>query len=415
MKILLVSQYFYPESFIINDLVKNLTSDGVEVTVLTGKPNYPDGKLFARYKFWGVQREHLLNGVEVIRVPLVPRRNGGALDLLLNYFSFVFFACFMAPFLLRGRKFDVGLVFAMSPITSAIPAIVLKALKRFHLAVWIQDLWPESLAATGFVRHPFLLKIVGLMVRAIYASADTLLIQSRAFLEPVARYVDEDKIIYYPNSIDEIGMSGNDIHTLPADLLRILHQNFCVVFAGNIGKAQSVNTIVDAAKRLNDLPDCKFVLVGSGSMLEWVRGRQAAMGLENLVLAGRFPMNMMSEIYSRSAGLLVTLKDERIFSYTIPSKIQAYLAAGKPIIAALNGEGASIVVEASAGFVCPSEDVDGLVACVRKLHGLPQHERDAMGAAGRKYFLENFEMGGQAKRLIEILESRVVEVEKRGG
>jgi len=408
MKILLVTQYYWPETFIIDGLVNKLVKQGNQVVVLTGKPNYPSGNIFPGYQAADIQTEVLGDGVEVMRVPLRPRGAGGAKNLFLNYLSFVWSGLRYFPRLVKDRKFDVILVFAISPITSAIPAIPLKWRKKAHLAIWIQDLWPESLAATGFIRNRFALKVMGWVVKGIYAFADTLLIQSRAFHAPVARYAKEDKIVYYPNSIDTEMMGDGETAPLSDELIQLLETHFCVVFAGNIGKAQAIETLVAAASRLRDLPDLRLVLVGSGSMLDWVRGEKAANGLENLVLAGRFPMNMMFQIYARAAGLLVMLKDEEIFSYTIPGKIQAYLAAGKPIIAALNGEGARVVIEAKAGLTCPAEDAEGLAQRIRELYSMSEQERDRMGAAGHAYFLEHFEMSRQATRLVKILEERIV-------
>lgn len=405
MRVLVLSQYFWPETFIINDLVRKLSDLGHDVTVATAKPNYPSGKVFAGYKVWGVQREYFSDNVEVIRVPLWPRGRGGSRNLILNYLSFVITGLFLLPWLLRGRKFDSILVFAMSPITQVIPAIPLKWLKRAHLAAWIQDLWPESLAATGFVRNPQALRLAGWMVRGIYACCDTLLLQSRAFFEPVARYACRSKLVYYPNSIAFPAEKDKTPEVAP-QLLKELQSTFCVVFAGNIGVAQSIETIVEAAALLRPQLGIKFVLVGSGSRLDWVRERKASLGLDNLVLAGRFPMEAMPQIYEHSSALLVSLKDEEIFSYTIPSKVQAYLAAGKPIIASLRGEGARIIEESCAGITCQPENAGALVDSILTLKSLTQTELDKMGAAGVRYFNGNFDMGRQAQRLVEILALR---------
>lgn len=406
MKILVLSQYFWPETFIINDLVRKLVEQGHDVTVATGKPNYPGGDIFDGYKMLGVQRESFADKVDVIRVPLWPRGGGGAKNLFLNYLSFVFSGFFLFPWLLRGRKFDSILVFAMSPITQVIPAIPLKWIKRAHLAAWIQDLWPESLAATGFVRNPHALRIVGWMVRGIYACCDTLLLQSRAFFDPVARYACRSKLVYYPNSIAL--SSGKTVAPEdPTQLIDVLRENFCVVFAGNIGIAQSIETVVEAAEQLRHYPTLKFVLVGSGSRLDWVKERKASLGLDNLILAGRFPMEAMPQIFEHSSALLVSLRDEEIFSYTIPSKVQAYLAAGKPIIASLRGEGARVIEEAGAGKACEPESATALVETILALMSLSPAEREQMGSAGQIYFNEHFDMDRQAERLVEILASRI--------
>lgn len=404
MRVLLVSQYFWPESFIINDLVKELVSKGHQVHVLTGKPNYPDGEIFPGYRMGGVQHELFADAVQVVRVPLWPRGKGGAINLVLNYFSFVVSGLFLFPWLLRGKEFDAIFVFAPSPIVQVVPAIPLKWLKKAPLVLWVQDLWPESLAATGFIKNPFLLKMVGWLVRGIYSSCDCLLVQSRAFLAPVARYANPDKIVYYPNSISvkthEV-VSGE----IPAELAEQLETHFSVVFAGNLGTAQSVETLVEAAKYLKMDPAIRIVLVGSGSRLDWLLEQKKVHQLDNLLLPGRFPMASMAQIFERADVLLVSLKDEGIFAQTIPSKIQAYLAAGKPIIASLRGEGARVVQEAAAGEACLPEDPAALAALITDMKNRTPEELSAMGLAGKKYFDEHFEMSSQAVRLVEILGS----------
>ena len=193
---------------------------------------------------------------------------------------------------------------------------------------------------------------------------------------------------------------------MPLALSETLRCKFCVVFAGNIGSAQAVETLVQAASLLVDLSDVRLVLVGSGSRLNWVRQAVHDRGLENILLPGRFPVNTMPDLFHRASCLLVTLKGDEIFSYTVPGKVQAYLAAGKPIIAALNGEGARVVLEAGAGLTCPAEDSAGLALCVRSLHAMSTDDRQRLGDSGRRYFLEHFEMRGQADRLVRLIAER---------
>lgn len=401
MKILVVSQYFWPEGFIINDIVRMLDELGHEVVVATGKPNYPDGKIFDGYCAKGTMRERFLGEIEVLRVPLWPRGEGGAKNLILNYLSFVLAGLMLLPWMLRKREFDAILVFAPSPILQAIPSIPLKWLKKAKLALWVQDLWPESLAATGFVKKPCLLKVVGWLVRVIYRCCDTLLVQSHAFIEPVSRYADRQKIVYYPNSVDVrppvVAVS------IPEELKELLDTHFCVVFAGNLGTAQSLDTLVQAAENLRDDPQIRLVLIGSGSRLSWLKSQQHALGLDNLILAGRFPAEAMPQIFERSSALLVSLNDDEAFAQTIPSKIQAYLAAGRPIIASINGEGARVVSDAGAGLVSPAKDMPALVANIRHLKELDPAERSEMGFAARRYFDEHFDMRRQVKILAELL------------
>lgn len=405
MKLLIVTQYFWPEIFSVNDLVKILRDQGHEVTVATGKPNYPDGKIYDGYRALGVQSEIYASNIDVIRVPLRPRGVSSALGLLLNYASFVCSGLALFPYLLRGRSFDAILVFAGSP-NVALPAIPLRWIKRAHLALWVLDLWPESLAATGYVRNSAILRAIGWLVRFTYWCADTVLVQSSAFLGPVERYAGRGKVIYYPNSAPAPDLFDSEVPPLPRALIDTLTSHFCVVFAGNIGAAQAVETIVEAASCLKDLVNVRLVLVGSGSKSDWVKQAILDRHLGNLLLAGRFPMSSMPEVFRHAACLLVTLKSDEIFSYTIPYKVQAYLAAGKPIIAAVNGEGARIVREAGAGLTCAAEDAEGLASCVRALHAMSAEERQRLGESGRRYFFQHFEMCGQAERLVRIIEER---------
>ncbi|AYQ27176.1 MULTISPECIES: glycosyltransferase family 4 protein [unclassified Polaromonas] len=405
MRILIVSQYFWPENFIISDFVRKLAERGHEVVVATGKPNYPDGRVFPGYRAGGTVRERFMDKVDVVRVPIWPRGRGGGVNLTLNYLSFVFSGLLYFPWLLRSRSFDAIVVFAPSPITQVIPAILLKWLKRAHLAVWVQDMWPDSLAATGFVRNAGLLKAVGWLVRLIYGRCDTLLLQSRAFQAPTARYADPKKLVYFPNSVDPDVPAGVP-DALPAELSSLLARKFCVVFAGNIGKAQAVETVVQAAVLLRDAPEICLVLVGSGSMLDWVQGQKNLLKLDNLALPGRFPAESMPELFREASALLVTLKSGGVLDHTVPSKIQAYLAAGRPIVAALQGEGGKVVEEAGAGMVCEPENAQALVDCMRRMHALPLSARDAMGQKGRACFDANFDMNRQVERLVEILQAR---------
>ena len=403
MRVLVLSQYFWPESFIINDIVRTLDEQGHEVVVATGKPNYPDGKVFEGYRAFGTQRERYLDRIDVVRVPLWPRGGGGARNLILNYLSFVIAGFFCLPWLLRKREFDAILVFAPSPILQAIPAIPLKWIKRAKLALWVQDLWPDSLAATGFVKNPHVLRMVGWLVKAIYRCCDKLLVQSPAFFMPVARYAPKEKIYYFPNSIRGERIAEEST-AVPRELIELLNNHFCVVFAGNLGTAQGLETIVQAAIELRGEPDLRVVLVGSGSRLAWLESQKRSLGLDNLVLPGRFPIQAMPYIFERSSALLVTLSDRDIFSQTVPSKIQAYLAAGKPILASLNGEGARVVIEAGAGLTSPAEQVHALVKNIREFQSMNPLQRKQMGRAGRDYFDRNFEMRSQVKRLVEMLQ-----------
>lgn len=404
MNILIVSQYFWPESFIINELASQLKAEGHSISVFTGKPNYPEGQTYTGYSYAGIQEESYKD-IPVYRIPLRPRKNGSPKNLTLNYLSFVFSGIKHAFSFSKKRKFDMIFVFAPSPITSAIPAIIIKWLTKSHLTVWVQDLWPESARDTGFLRNRWLLECVRGLVKGIYFFSDTILAQSEAFIPAIKTLVKKDKVFYYPNSVMEQPPQVNE--ELPSEVHELLDSNFCVVFTGNIGAAQSMGTIVDAAMHIKDIQDIKIVLVGSGSYTDWVSQKVKEKKLNNVVLLGRYPSTLMPEIFSKAAALLVTLKKNEIFTYTIPSKVQYYLAAGKPIIASIDGESGRIIEQAKAGLVSPAENSEMLAKNIKLLYHLPSSQREEMGRSSRAYFLKHYEMESQSRKLIEIFESRI--------
>ena len=387
MKVLVVSQYFYPENFRINEVVRTLVDKGIEVDVLTGKPNYPDGAIFSGYRAWGCQTEILL-GAKVHRVPMVSRGLNSAVWLFLNYLSFILSGLCFGPWVLRRIKYDAVFVYGVSPILQAIPALFIGWLKNARVTVWIQDLWPESLEATGYVRKPWVLAGVRQVVRFIYSHSDLLLVQSKGFLAPVSSLAPGKHVVYFPNSVESI---FSDTPKVPQPLVTELDEGFAVVFAGNVGMGQAVEVIVEAATLLKDQPDIRFVVLGQGSRWNWMREQVNARGLTNLHLPGRFPIETMPSFMQRAAALLVTLADEKIFASTVPNKVQAYMAAGRPIIACLNGEGARLVQEAGAGITIPAEDAQGLADAVLRLYRMPLQLRSELGENGRKYFKKHFD------------------------
>lgn len=407
MRLLIFSQYFWPETFGINSLARALAERGQKLSVLTGKPNYPEGRIFEGYTFSGIQRENH-DGIEVVRVPLIPRGNRSSLRLALNYLSFILSGYILAPFALRGRRFDIVFVYAPSPLLQALPAIFLAWLKRAPLVVWVQDLWPESLTATGFIHNRFMLRVVEIAVRYIYRHSDLILIQSEAFRSPVSKMTkDARKIRYFPNSADAFffqhHMEGKE--SAPSDLVSSIRGNFSIVFTGNVGTAQSLETIIGAADRLRDHPEICFFVVGGGSRLGWLEAEVQLRKLDNIVLVGRLPFSAMPEVLSAASVLLATLSDEPVFAFTIPSKVQAYLAAGRPIIVCMNGEGARVLCEARAGIACGAGDSVALAEAVLQMQRLTPQERAQLGENGRRYFAEHYESGKLVEQLIEYLES----------
>jgi glycosyltransferase involved in cell wall biosynthesis len=400
MRILVVSQYFWPEDFRINELVASMVKRGICVDVLTGKPNYPDGKIFSGYQARGCATE-IWNGAHLYRVPIVPRGYKSGLRLFANYLSFIGAATLFGVRLLRSVKPNVVLVYAPSPLLQALPALFIGWLKKLPVVVYVQDLWPESIEATGYVRNRLIIRVVEMLVRVIYRRADLIMISSRPFAAAIERFSPKAKITYYPNSVSEsfCDPEGGLKPRVPA-----LDEGFAVVFAGNVGAAQAVHVIMEAAELLKPHSDIRLVILGSGSELDWMRQQSELRGLENVFLAGRFPVQAMPYLLARASALLVTLADRSIFAATVPNKIQAYMAVGRPIVASMNGEGARLVQEAGAGIAVPAEDGPALADAILRLYALPQSERDRMGANGKNYYRNHFDHEQLVSDLIEHLQ-----------
>ncbi len=389
MNLLVVSQYFYPENFRINEVVASLVEKGINVDVLTGNPNYPTGKVYANFRWWLCSNQ-TWRGANVVRTPLIPRGKGSALWLVLNYFSFVLFATICGAWMLRRRKYDVIFVYAPSPILQAIPAIALAYLKKCGVVLWVQDLWPESLEATGHIKSRMLLRLIGRLVGWIYKNVDLILAQSHAFIPEIARRATGVQILHYPNSVESFFANKPDLEiVIPEGLL--WNDGFTVLFAGNIGQAQAVEVIVDAAKQLIHWPQIHFLILGTGSRWEWMNQQIKINKLNNVRMGGQLPGYMMPNFMQTSDALLVTLADETIFNYTVPNKVQAYLASGRPVIACLNGEGARIIREAKAGMTAPACDANALVDCILQLYRMSEAERQKLGENGRNYFHKHYE------------------------
>lgn len=396
MRILLVSQHYWPEEFRINDIVEDLHNKGHVVSVLTGQPNYPAGDIYPGYSASSLGRSKHPSGYEIVRVPIIPRKAGRSLQLALNYLSFIVSASIFAPFLLRGRRFDVVVVYALSPIFQSIPAVLLARLKAVPLVIWVQDLWPDSLTGTGRISSGLVLRSVARITGSIYRKAATIIVQSTAFADPIRALTQRPvPIVYHPNS-GEPGLQRIDNTSYPDD--------FTVLFAGNIGAAQSMATIVDAATEVGRQdPSVKFLIAGAGSEASWVRSEIERRDLKNVTMLGRIPSTEMASVYKRASALLVTLRRSEGIDLTVPSKVQSYLAVGRPIIAALDGEGARVVGESGAAIVMPAEDHGALAQAIMRLRSLSPQQRQAMGDAGRAYYMSHFTLEVLNDRLLDIL------------
>jgi len=382
-----VSQYFWPENFRINDLALELKERGHEVTVLTGLPNYPAGRWFNGFGYASCGSSEW-QGIRIVRVPMVRRMSGRGWQLALNYMSYAMAASLLGPILCRGR-FDVVLAYEPSPFTVGIPAAMMRWLKGAPMMFWVQDLWPESLTAAGAVQSPLVLRAIGHVVRWVYARCDRVLVQSVAFIEPAkAAGANPERIRYFPNWAESFYRPVTPEIDTPA--CEALPDGFRIMFAGNMGEAQSLQTILAAAEILRDVPDIHWIMIGDGRRRGWMQDEAAKRGLDRIHFPGSFKAERMPLFFSRAGALLVTLKRNEAFARVVPSKVQSYMACGRPIVAALDGEGRRIIEMARAGVTAPAEDGQGLADAVLHLYRLKPTARQAMGKAGLAYYEAHF-------------------------
>jgi len=400
MKILIVSQYFWPEEFRINNLAIDLIERGHEVTVLTGNPNYPKGKFFKGYGFKFVHEN--FQGVNVLRIPIIARGDGSSIRLVLNYFSFAFNGSLFALFL--RQKFDVSLVFAISPITAVYPALVHKFFYKSKVNLWIQDLWPESVNAAGKINSSFILRCLTKMVRQIYKLSDKVLVQSESFFLSVEeKGVTKDQLRYLPNWAEDIFCNASNVSKLK--YTEIMPEGFKVMFAGNIGEAQDFDSIIKSAVLTKDIPEIKWIIVGDGRKKSWLKNEVVQLGLQKTVfLLGSYPVQEMPNFFVHADIMLLSLKDEHIFSMTIPAKVQSYMAFGKPIVGMINGIGANVIRNADCGYVCNAADYKTLAKNIVEAYKLEPTILSQKGVNGRNYYHQNFSKKVIIDNLIRILQ-----------
>jgi glycosyltransferase involved in cell wall biosynthesis len=397
MNILIVTQYFWPEEFRVNDLAVDLVGRGNNVTVLTGNPNYPKGKFFKGYGFKFMNEKH--QGIKIYRVPIIPRGNN-ILTLILNYLSFTITG---SIFILFHRiKYDKVFAINFSPITAVFPAILYKKLHKKQLYLWVQDLWPESVSAAGNINSSFVLKLLTKMVKYIYKNSDRVLLQSEAFIPSVEeKGVTKKQIEYIPNWAEDLYSDKSKIILNKYEA--IIPKGFLVMFAGNIGESQDFESILKAAVITKKYLDIKWVIVGDGRRKAWVENQIISLGLQqSFYMLGRFPMGEMPSFFVHADIMLLSLKNEVIFSLTIPSKVQSYMAFGKPIIGMLNGIGAEIIRNGHCGFVGLAGDHIALANNVIKAFNENSEDLTNKGLNGKKYYEQNFSKKIVVDKLLKI-------------
>jgi glycosyltransferase involved in cell wall biosynthesis len=391
MRLLVVCQYFYPEQFRVNDICFELVKEGHEITVLTGLPNYPSGIVDEKYKGFKNQNEEI-NGVKVIRSWLLGRGKGNQ-GLVANYISFAISSTFKALFM--KKDFDLIMVYQLSPVTMALPGILLKKITKKPLVIYCHDLWPESIASAGISSASKLYSILLELCRRIYNNADEIFTSSKMFEEYFKETLRVNKKVTHLPVYAE---------ALFENIKQIKENNETInlVFAGNIGEMQSVETIIYAANELKEERDIKFHIVGDGSSKVKCEQLVKKLKLTNIIFYGQHPITEMPRFYGMADAFLVTMKANKIISYTLPNKVQSYMAAGKPILGSIDGETQIVINEAECGYCSPAEDSKFLANNIRKF-AKEKNRHLIYGKNARKYYDSNFSKTKYMNKLNDLL------------
>lgn len=390
-KILVICQYYKPEPFRISDICEEMVRRGHEVHVVTGYPNYPEGVLYDGYGK-GKHIDEVIKGVRIHRCYTIPRKTG-TINRMLNYYSYaitsVAYVLSKKCIASDGKSFDTVFCNQLSPVIMAHAAIAYKRKYKVPAIMYCLDLWPESLIAGGIERKSFVYKYFHFVSKNIYKRMDKILITSRMFADYLKKEfgIDEEHTQYLPQYAEGIFEQISE---------KKENGMFDFMFAGNIGAVQSVETIIKAAEILKN-ESVKFHIVGGGTDLERLQKMATGLNLDNVNFYGRRPLEEMPLFYEKADAMLITLSADPVLSLTLPGKVQSYMAVGKPIIGAIDGETRAIIEDAECGFCGKAEDADELARNIRRF--VDDSMRKKMGWNARKYYEEHFEKSKFIDRL----------------
>lgn len=401
--ILVISQYFYPEQFRINDITTELVKRGYKVTVITGIPNYPQGKFFDGYGYFRKRKENY-NGVEIIRLSIIPRGHSSVM-MALNYLSFVVSGFLWAKF--TQLKADKVFIYEVSPMTQALPGVWYAKRRNIPSVLYVTDLWPENVQYAGGINNATILNWIGGMVDYIYQKTDLILTSSKSFISAIkARGVSEHKIKFWPQYAEEwytpIEQAAINLPAIPHD------GKLNLLFAGNIGKAQGLEVLPEAAEILKAKNiSVRFNIVGDGrfkeALVQIIKDKDVS---DCFNFIDRQPAVKIPEYMGVCDATLITLAKNEIFSMTLPAKLPSCLACGVPIIVCADGEIQQVIKEANAGFCCNAGDSEALAEIILKISEMPKDSLKNLGGNARRYFEKHFEK----EKLLDIFEADLMKV-----
>ena len=385
MRILLVTQYFYPENFKSNDIAFELAKRGHEVDALVGIPNYPEGKY---YKGYGLlkKRHEVVNGVHIYRAFQTPRGKGGW-RLPLNYLTYVISGCIDVLIYFAWKKYDCVICHETSPIFQAYPGLLVSKLRKIPFYMWVLDIWPDAMRSGGGIKNEKIIDWADRRVKGIYKDCTKILISSKRFTESILPKGDfADKIVYFPNWSEDMLEMPSDYH-IPE-----LPNGFKIMIAGNLGKSQNLDAVAEAMVKLRDVPEVKWIFVGDGSRKEWLDQFIVNNGLEDCAYTlGRYPFAAMPAFFAKADAMLVTLRAEfPHLGMVVPARLQSYMSAGRPVLAMIGSGGQDIIREADCGYAVGAGDVDAFVKVIREKVLTDREGFEAKGMNGRRYFEEHY-------------------------
>jgi len=379
-KILFICQNFWPENFRSTDVVNNLVNSGYQVEVLTSNPNYPEGKIYKNYNWYNFKSEIYKKKILVHRVPTIPRGKSNYVLIFFNYLAFIVFGTIFGLIKLKNKKFNYILVFASSPIFQVYVGYIIKLFKKTKLVTWVQDLWPENLIALNIIKNKILINLINYFTNQIYKFNDILIAQSQSFKSILSKRSNK-KVFYIPNYAEIFDKKNAQ---------KKISKKFTIVYAGNIGKAQKLFTLLKAAKKLKETDKVDIKIFGDGIELVKLKKYKKEKNIKHVNFYGKVSKEKIIKEYINSDALFLSLAKDKFLNFTIPAKLQTYFSIGKPVLASASGETKKIILTSKCGYCSPPENEDLLYQNIIKLINLNKKNTKKLGKNSKKYYKQNF-------------------------
>ncbi len=398
MKLIVFSQHFWPENFRINSIVNYLSKKNIikRISVFTAKPNYPKGKIFKGYKKFSFEKERK-NQITIYRTQIIPRKEATTINLILNYISYII-SGLINLFKIKNN-YEIIFVYCTSPIFQAIPAIIFSKMRKIPLVLWVQDLWPQSVQETGYIKNEFIISIIKFVTRLIYNNSDLILVQSRQFVKPIKELTKTNvKIFLNPSEFNFVKKNK---------FIKRINKNKKIYYAGNIGSVQNLNNLIQFCRNTK-LKNFKIVLYGEGSKKKWLVNQIKKFNISDIIEVKKYlEKNKFKTEMHKADCFLLLLSDGKALSRTIPAKFQTYLHFGKPIISWANGEVSLITKKNKLGFSAKSNSLKEFSSCISKLTKMKKKEFHKFNKNNIDFFNKNFSLEVNTENLIKIFKDQL--------